>query len=278
MRERARTTADGMAKRLMIELLVILAIGLLMGLLGPFGTFAMAPGVRIFSWIVWILVGYLLFRPTGIVADWLCEATGLPSTAGMLIALALAGFPLTLLVTMMIGHASLSVAMGYDGFWTIYAYIAIVSVVVSMTMKALFAQAGDPATAQPSAPPLVPPSLPQPDPTPSTPPDAVSAAPAGFERRLPPGFGALLALKGEDHYVRAIGAAREELILLRLSDAIGELPADAGLRVHRSWWVARDAVSRVERDGRAARLILTNGATAPVSRDAMARLREAGWL
>ena len=88
----------------------------------------------------------------------------------------------------------------------------------------------------------------------------------------------MLALKGEDHYVRAIGAAREELILLRLSDAIAALPAGAGLRVHRSWWVAREAVARVTRDGRAARLILTNGTEAPVSRDAMTLLREAGWL
>jgi len=261
-----------MAKRLTIELLAMVAIGLLMGLLGPFGTYPMVPGERMAVWVIWILLGYALFRPTGVVAGWLCEATGLPPVAGTLLAMAVACFPLTLIVTMMAGHASLSEALRYDGFWTMYASIVIVAGVVTLAMKALFGRADAGAASDP-----VPPA-PTPSPPHASPPVPPPPAAEGLARRLPPGFGPLLALKGEDHYVRAIGAAREELILLRLSDAIAELPADAGLRVHRSWWVARDAVRRVERDGRAARLILSNDTEAPVSREAMARLRDAGWL
>ena len=264
-----------MAKRVTIEVLAMIAIGLLLGLLGPFGTFAAAPGARILSWIVWLLTGYIFFRPTGIVAGWLCEATGLPRPAGTLLALVVASFPLTLAITMLAMKLSLGEALRWDGFWTMYFYIWVISAVVSVAMSALFGrQAGAkashaaPVTLAAPPPPAVSPSTPAPA---ATPPD-------GFETRLPPGFGSLLALKGEDHYVRAIGAHREELILQRLGDAIAELPAGTGLRVHRSWWVARAAVARVERDGRTARLILTNGTEAPVSRDNMARLREAGWL
>ncbi|MFT4251060.1 MAG: LytTR family transcriptional regulator DNA-binding domain-containing protein, partial [Caulobacter sp.] len=50
------------------------------------------------------------------------------------------------------------------------------------------------------------------------------------------------------------------------------------LQVHRSWWVARRAVARVERDGRNLRLRLVDGEAAPIARAAVARLRAAGWL
>ena len=73
-----------MAKRLTIELLAMVMLGLLIGLLGPFGTFDNPPAVRMLSWVVWLLAGYIFFRPTGVVADWLCEATGLPRFAGRL--------------------------------------------------------------------------------------------------------------------------------------------------------------------------------------------------
>ncbi|WP_396595682.1 LytTR family DNA-binding domain-containing protein [Brevundimonas sp. R86498] len=51
-----------------------------------------------------------------------------------------------------------------------------------------------------------------------------------------------------------------------------------GLRVHRSWWVARDAVEAVVPAGRQLRLRLRGGLDAPVSRANTVRLREAGWL
>ena len=94
---------------------------------------------------------------------------------------------------------------------------------------------------------------------------------------LPPGFGPLLALKAEDHYLRAISAEREAMFLMRLRDAIALLPDDSGVQVHRSWWVAKDAVTGVARDGRAAMLTLSNGTEVPVARDRMAAVKAAGW-
>ncbi len=86
------------------------------------------------------------------------------------------------------------------------------------------------------------------------------------------------ALRGEDHYVRVVGEAREELILMRLRDAIERLGDADGLRVHRSWWVAKDAVISVRRDGRTAVITLAGGHEVPVARDMMPHLRAAGWL
>ena len=110
------------------------------------------------------------------------------------------------------------------------------------------------------------------------------AAPAGslpvkFLDRLPVKLvGAKLwAVEAQDHYLRLHTDKGEDLILMRLSDAIAELEGIEGARTHRSWWVARDAVTGAERgDGRAV-LTLVSGAEVPVSRAYAKALRDAGW-
>ena len=88
----------------------------------------------------------------------------------------------------------------------------------------------------------------------------------------------LWAVEAEDHYLRLHTSRGQDLILMRLADAIVELEGIEGARTHRSWWVARDAVVAAERaDGRAT-LTLTGGAKAPVSRAYVKPLREAGWF
>jgi len=260
-----------MAKRLTIELLVMVALGLLIGLLGPFGTFAAPPAQRMLSWVIWLLAGYALFRPTGIVANWLCEATGMPRFAGTLLALVVASVPLTLIITMMAMRLDFAAALRWPGFWTMYLYILVVAAVVSIAMGAVFGRGtAMPEDEAPSREPPAPkPTLPQPAPVPEP---AVPPLP------LPPGFGPVHALKGEDHYVRVIGKGREELILMRMRDAIERLGDAEGLRIHRSWWVAKHAVVSVRREGRTAAIVLTSGHEAPVARDMMPALRAAGWL
>ena len=87
-----------------------------------------------------------------------------------------------------------------------------------------------------------------------------------------------LCLQMEDHYVRVHTPGRSELVLLPMHQAILELRDLAGLRVHRSWWVAREAVTGAEQDGRSVRLVLANGIRVPVARNRVAELRAAGWL
>lgn len=87
----------------------------------------------------------------------------------------------------------------------------------------------------------------------------------------------LIAMAAEDHYLRVHTDKGEALILMRLSDAIAATDSLDGARTHRSWWVAQDAVEKVERGDGRARLILTGGLEAPVSRTYAPKLREAGW-
>jgi hypothetical protein len=89
----------------------------------------------------------------------------------------------------------------------------------------------------------------------------------------------IIALEAEDHYLRVhLGDGRSALILMRLSDAISELPPNVGAQTHRSWWVAKSAVRGVTKaDGRAT-LALDGPLKAPVSRSFYKALNDAGRL
>jgi hypothetical protein len=116
-------------------------------------------------------------------------------------------------------------------------------------------------------------------------PVATHTAPAGappprFLARLPPRLaGATLwAVQAEDHYLRVRTTRGEDLILMRLSDALVELEGVEGARTHRSWWVAKAAIAGIERAEGRATLLLPDGTRAPVSRGYLKSLRDAGWL
>lgn len=112
-------------------------------------------------------------------------------------------------------------------------------------------------------------------PTPSGEPAAVR-----FLERLPSKLkgATLYAVEAEDHYLRLRTSKGSDLILMRLADAIAELDGIEGAQVHRSWWVAKDAVAEVKRADRRVTLVLKDGAEAPVSRPNITALRESGWI
>jgi hypothetical protein len=89
--------------------------------------------------------------------------------------------------------------------------------------------------------------------------------------------GPVLCLRMEDHYVRVHTLGGSRLVAGPFERVIAGM-AHEGMRVHRSWWVARAAVTGVVADGRNLRLTLRGDLTAPVSRASVAKLREAGWL
>ena len=88
----------------------------------------------------------------------------------------------------------------------------------------------------------------------------------------------VLALQMEDHYVRVHTAAGSQLVHTPLITAIQSLGPRNGLRTHRSWWVARQAVHKVQGTPRSMSLLLSNGIIAPVARSSVSALRAAGWL
>jgi hypothetical protein len=105
------------------------------------------------------------------------------------------------------------------------------------------------------------------------------AASAPFGEKLPHRLrgAAILAVQGEDHFVRVHTALGEHLVWMRLGDALAEVESLDGRQTHRSWWVAKSAVTGVRRGNGRASLTLSNGLQAPVSRSFSAGLREDGW-
>lgn len=99
-----------------------------------------------------------------------------------------------------------------------------------------------------------------------------------FMERLPIKFrtSELFAISSEDHYLRIHTSLGEELILMRLADAIRELSGADGLQTHRSWWVAKSAVSDTKREGGKLALVLKSGVEVPVSRTYSSAIKEAG--
>jgi len=94
-----------------------------------------------------------------------------------------------------------------------------------------------------------------------------------FDKRGP-----LVALSVEDHYVRVRTTKGEEMVLMRLADAIKETGAVGGLQVHRSYWIALDEISKAVRKGDGALLSMTHGPDIPVSRANVSKIKEAGLL
>jgi hypothetical protein len=90
--------------------------------------------------------------------------------------------------------------------------------------------------------------------------------------------GALVSLSSEDHYTRIRTTQGEDLVLIRLADAIAEAAPTPGLQVHRSHWIATDHVTGATRDGDRAHLAMRHGPDIPVSRANVPAIREAGFL
>jgi DNA-binding LytR/AlgR family response regulator len=87
----------------------------------------------------------------------------------------------------------------------------------------------------------------------------------------------IYAVQAEDHYLRVHTSAGSDLILMRLSDAVGALEGIEGAQTHRSWWVSKGAVADVRTSDGRATLTLKSGAEVPVSRTYNKALRQAGW-
>lgn len=105
------------------------------------------------------------------------------------------------------------------------------------------------------------------------------AGPPAFVERLPVRLRAaeLYAIESEDHYLRVHTSAGQELILMRLADAVRELAGVEGLQTHRSWWVARQGLADVVKGDGKLLLKLKSGAEAPVSRTYAKAVKAAGW-
>jgi hypothetical protein len=244
--DRLRTAAGGLAPMTS----AVVAIGAFFTLLRPFGTDRLWPGYALAFWTGMAAVGVIAGANGSRFVMSRFAAWPLAARLGVIAAIAALGvFVAQVLLQWVTGGGVTPAA------WPIvFAYVFAVSIAITTFMYLLGrARAPSPAT--------------------------IAAPGAAFQDRLPPRLrgATLLAVESEDHYLRVHTGNGDDLILMRLSDAVRELCDVDGLRVHRSWWVARGAVADVRRaDGRLT-LVLSNGKEVPVSRTYARTVREAGW-
>lgn len=231
--------------------IVLGAMSLLMGMVGPFGTFEMPVVPRLGYWLA-IVIGTTALCI--LIERWLSHAVAgrVPELAAACLGGALGGVPIAVCVRLfnMLVFGNEDDPMRLPA---LLAYTVLIAALVTTSAHILLRDKPAEAAAVPNEPALL--------------------------DRLPrPQRGRLIHIAVSDHYVDVTTDKGTSLVLMRLSDAIGETRPVKGLQVHRSHWVALDAVRRGRRQGGKPVLELENDTIVPVSRTFLPAVKAAGLL
>ncbi|MCM0000858.1 MAG: LytTR family transcriptional regulator DNA-binding domain-containing protein [Erythrobacter sp.] len=268
-----------LARRIIIDLAAMTAIGVFLAIIGPFGSIAAPLAERLVTWIGFAWLGYACYRPMQSVAAWGERALALPRWGVLAAAVLVGTVPMTFAVIAV--NSLPSGGLHWPSFEVLAGtYFSVLVIGGAVTVLFNLVQ-GTPRAEVPAPAPLhSSPPMPQPapPPAPSAPPVA-APPPHPLLDQLPAEIGsAIIALEMEDHYVRVHTMLGSALVLMRMRDAVALLGDLEGMQVHRSWWVARAAVEDAAREGRNVRLRLARGIEAPVARAKIAELRDARWI
>jgi len=226
----------------------------LAGYTGPFGTYSLDLGYRLSFWTLVIVTSVLMGGWSTRLAHRLVDQRR-PWLRDLVIVGLMTAFFGPVLISLSAEllsarFTSLADAVPY------LEYVAIISLCVT-TSRRIVTHRRQGASSAPEADPAPAEEAPSPDPV----------REPRLMRRLPEGFaGPILRLTAEDHFVDVIAPQDRHRLRLRFADAVDEMDPVAGFYTHRSHWVARDAVDRLEREGGRLVVILTNGDRVPVSR------------
>lgn len=242
-------------RRAAAETMLLLAIGVFLGMLGPFGTIERDLANRLTYWPIVIVGGGVI----GIAVDLVVTRF----TARFWPRLIADTLLMTLPVTVLVWHVS-GMMLGAPGnqphFTDLIFNVAVISFGVMLLRQLAWRGVWTERTAGEPAPP--------------------AGGGDKFRQRLSAKRrdARLLAVEAEDHYLRVHTDAGEELVTARFGDALQELEPLGGYQTHRSWWVAAGAIEAVRwRRGRG-ELRLASGLTVPVSRTYTAALKREGWF
>lgn len=235
-----------------IDFAVATAAGAFLGVVGPYGSFFNGGlGVRVAYWTVGMWVGVVVFGLGLRSALTASRRTGAP----VWFAAAIAALLGSALQAALVSRIAIALWPHLARFTPLTWYGQCLAISIPLV--------GAYVILRPRLAPAVPAPV-KPGPWPRTPEPAIGAEP-------------VICLRMEDHYVRVHTLAGSRLVAGPFERVIGEMKGE-GMRVHRSWWVARAAVTGVVAEGRNLRLTLSGDLAAPISRASVARLREAGWL
>lgn len=231
----------------------LVVLSLVIGLVGPFGTFEMPLWARLAYWTAIVLSTSAIGT---FAAGWLQRllTPRLPRFVAAAFAGAIAGVPIALAVVA-INVAAYGPGVEPIDLLSLTVYCVLIAAAVTVLAVVFERHRPEPAT---------------------TAAVTADATPTLLERMPLPQRGRLLHIAVADHYVEVHTDRGRTLLLMRLSDAIRETAPVAGLQVHRSHWVALDAVKRVAKQAGKPVLELETGTVVPVSRTYLSAARAAG--
>lgn len=244
------------ARRAGFEIALLAAIGVFLTVIGPFKTGSIPLVSRLAYWQICIVGGGLI----GIAVSAILPISWRPPWLRIL-AVSLLMTPFVSLLVMTTGSVLAGLASGP------YQYISLLWQVFAIALPVMAVRAlvwrRQPIIIRTRT--VIEPPLPM--------------AEAAFRRRLSAKRRAarLLAVEAHDHYIRVHTDAGTELVTMRFADALTELRAAHGYQVHRSWWVAGEAIEAVQWRRGAGEIRLAGQIVAPVSRNNAGALRVAGW-
>ena len=238
-------------------LFVSSSLGLVLGLLGPFGSYGMPLMQRLLYWVVLFNVGYFIYYITHQITGWLFNNKQTDRQFNQAIQFItptlLASIPLSYLVAFAtqflidieIGLTPLAIE--------VLPQVLILGLSIDFLMGLIYRDTVEIKQSK------------------------VEKPGQEFINRLPKELGEeLICLVMEDHYMVVSTEKGEHMLLMRMKDALIELKNYPGMQVHRSNWIAIDKVKSVKKISRKTLLTMTNGIEISVSKKYLASIKEAG--
>lgn len=241
--------------------LAAIPVGLLLGFLGPFGSYPAFPtATRYAFWLGLTAAGAV----AAIAADGLLPGARLRAGAVRIGAVALlSALPMTFVVAWTMSLVQPGRVYAPQQLPALFAAVAAVQLLVVFATTAASPRVGGGEAS------VRVPALPESGDEASPP-----AYPSALLGRLPAEIGGdIIALETEDHYLRVHSAGGSALILMRMADAVALLDSRLGAQVHRRWWVAESAVTGVRTEGQKLFLCLIDKKQVPVGRTFSAAAR-----
>lgn len=225
-------------------LISAIAFGALLGVTGPFESSILRPAVRYPFWMILSFGGF----GAAVAAEQLLAGRlqGHRMATRKAVIASVSAVPMTFFVAWAMGVVRPGRTFSPAQILGLFPYVALVQLLIAHVMTSNRRQ----AVAEPTEQSAVAPEYPR---------EFLSKLPVALRRDI-------IALEAEDHYVRIHTLHGSALILMRLADAAAMIDSRLGIRVHRSWWVAKDGVRALERVSGRTIVRLVDDTGVPISR------------
>lgn len=252
------------------NIFAVLGVGLFIGFLAPFGMDQLNPYLTISYWVVTCAVGYAIYFPTILIINKKFTQTvkkqWLRIAIGSLLASILMSFIIPI-ITLVFFDQAINWLMQLRGIFPKTVMIGAVITLLNVMQNYIYQQKQQLAESKIA--------LEQSEQNTQL---IANQAAKDFLLQLPiEKRGKLLCLEMSDHYLNVHTDKGQHLLLMRFKDALTALNEYPGMQTHRSWWVAHDAITKVEKNGRKIQLCLSNDIIAPVSRTFIDEVKGAGF-